>query len=498
MEGKGMVLVAKRENNTKRNYLVVNKYQGKHIPVNPVKALEMFSALAGLVKQRYQGERLLLVGFAETATAIGEALAVQLGTDYMQTTREQIEGVEYLYFSESHSHATEQKVVKNDLDAVILGARDDNLPLAPAGCPGALPSAAMEAGPDAKPRFKARRIVFVEDEVTTGNTIWKIIQLIRQEYGEGLNFSVASLLNGMDGNAQARYRQNGIDLVYLVKTDHSKYPELAKRCKDDGIYHKCQPLPENLCQPSRKGLHQPFSGNPYYSSCESKDKADSPFPYKLGNVSQPSHENRDKPEEGIKEGYLYQEFSVSGHINARRLHKGAAYQEACGKLWQEIKGKIPFGAGQEILVLGTEEFMYAPLYVGQEIQKMGCRVKCHATTRSPILVSQGLAYPLHERYELVSLYDKGRVTYLYDLAVYDMVLVITDAEPELGRKDNFPEEYGQGIDGRRESATGKEKDFPEKCKGKIDALAEPGKASLCNAIYHSGSRDIYFVRWCRE
>ena len=124
MERKGMALVAKRQNNTRRNYLVVNKYQGKHIPVNPTKALELFSVLAGLVEKRYQGERLLLIGFAETATAIGEALAVQLGADYMQTTREQVGDVEYLYFSEFHSHATEQKVVKDDLDAVILRAGD--------------------------------------------------------------------------------------------------------------------------------------------------------------------------------------------------------------------------------------------------------------------------------------------------------------------------------------------------------------------------------------
>ena len=30
---KQLVAVAKRENNTKRNYLVVNRLQGKHVPV---------------------------------------------------------------------------------------------------------------------------------------------------------------------------------------------------------------------------------------------------------------------------------------------------------------------------------------------------------------------------------------------------------------------------------------------------------------------------------
>ena len=104
--------IAKRENNTKRNYLVVNKCQGKHVPVSPERPLKMFSELAEEVSKRYQKEQLLLIGFAETATAIGETLAIHLGTDYMQTTRERIEDVEYFYFSESHSHATEQKVIK--------------------------------------------------------------------------------------------------------------------------------------------------------------------------------------------------------------------------------------------------------------------------------------------------------------------------------------------------------------------------------------------------
>ena len=36
-------------------------------------------------------------------------------------------------------------------------------------------------------------------------------------------------------------------------------------------------------------------------------------------------------------------------------------------------------------------------------------------------------YPLHERYELPSLYEKDRRTFLYDIGKFDLVLVITDA-----------------------------------------------------------------------
>lgn len=40
-----LVVLAKREGNKKRKYLVVNRLQGKHIPVCPSAALEMFGRL---------------------------------------------------------------------------------------------------------------------------------------------------------------------------------------------------------------------------------------------------------------------------------------------------------------------------------------------------------------------------------------------------------------------------------------------------------------------
>ena len=45
-----IVRIAKRENNKKRNYLVVNRLQGKHIPISPNESLKMFQALAEQIK----------------------------------------------------------------------------------------------------------------------------------------------------------------------------------------------------------------------------------------------------------------------------------------------------------------------------------------------------------------------------------------------------------------------------------------------------------------
>ena len=57
---RNLVRIAKRENNQKRKYLVMNRLQGKHIPVKPHEALAMFQALANQLREQYNEERLLV------------------------------------------------------------------------------------------------------------------------------------------------------------------------------------------------------------------------------------------------------------------------------------------------------------------------------------------------------------------------------------------------------------------------------------------------------
>lgn len=336
---KDLVQIAKRENNTKRSYLVVDPLQGKHVPVAPSQALDLFQALAEQIREIYQEERLLLVGFAETATAIGAQVAILLGAKYIQTTREVIPNVNYLYFSEEHSHATEQKLVKEDMDSVVE---------------------------------EIDRIIFIEDEVTTGNTILHIIRILNENYPKQCKYAVASLLNGMSEAHMETYQRQDIPLHYLVKTDHSIYGEKAMAFVGDGKTYDCRDA-------------QDVSNNM--------------------NIVDISHK-----------------------MDARRLVSTQAYVHACEQLWEGIAAAIGSISNKRVLVLGTEEFMFPALYVGNKIEKKGNAVYYHATTRSPITVSKEKAYPLHCRFILNSLYDSGRKTFLYDIDTYDKVLVITDAE----------------------------------------------------------------------
>ncbi len=362
-----LAAVAKRENNKKRSYLVVNRLQGKHVPVSPGKALRMFGSLAELLLEEYQGERLLLIGFAETATAIGAAVAEKLGALYIQTTREQIQDVEYFYFSEQHSHATEQKLVKDDLDRV------------------------ME---------RVDRIIFIEDEITTGNTIRNIIELLKKAYPGCAGFSAASLLNGMAKTYQEEYAKSGIRLHWLLRTCHDSYEERAADCRGDGICHGC----------------------------------DSSLP-----------------------AVVPEEYRISGCRDARRLTDGTLYKTACRQMGREAVERLQPVRGERILVIGTEEFMYPALVLASMLEEKTGWVRCHSTTRSPILVSSEAWYPLHERYELRSLYDRQRTTFLYDLSAYDRVCMVTDAGEE----------------------------------------EKEGLYSLINALVSCGNERICVIRWCQ-
>ena len=112
--------------------------------------------------------------------------------------------------------------------------------------------------------------------------------------------------------------------------------------------------------------------------------------------------------------------------------------------------------------------MYPALFVARELEELGKEVRCHSTTRSPIAVSKEEEYPLHTRYELRSLYDSDRVTYLYDIGNYDCTVIVTDAVNDDSERDRDEDGDRRGID------------------------------LLLGALHMSGNQNIYIVRWCEK
>ena len=336
-----LIKVAKRENNTKRSYLYVNPIQGKHIPVSPSVSLELFSQMAMAVEERFEGETLLVVGFAETATAIGSAIAYKAKNVafYMNTTRENVPNAEYLFFTESHSHATEQRLVKSGLT--------DVLPV-------------------------IDRIVFAEDEVTTGNTIEKLIDAILNNFRcDHCKFGIVSILNSMPEERLQVLQEKQVDCVYIHRIP---------------AYYKIDEIEKHTYKLLRRDI-----------SCTGKVK--------------------------------YREILINNYWNSRTVCDVNLIRSLVQGFVEKVSAELDLNGKKRVLILGTEEFMFPGMLLGCRIESEhpGVLLRFHATTRSPIEVSDDREYPLVERAPLYSLYEKDRKTFIYNLSAYDAVIIVTDA-----------------------------------------------------------------------
>lgn len=344
-----LIRIAKRENNSRRSYLYVNPLQGKHMPVSPSLSLRLFATLAKKLEDAYPEEKILVIGFAETATAIGATLACRAKNVlcYMNTTREEIAGADYLFFTESHSHAREQRLVINGLEKVL---------------------------------DQVDRIVFAEDEVTTGNTIEKIIRLMQEKYREkALKFGILSILNSMSEERLTEMESYGFSCGYL--------------------YHI---PPQYRISEIEKYLEQESDG-------------------KAGPTEQ----------EPAKEAVCIRRIRKANYWNSRLVTPVTEAEEKAERFAAAVLAALPnLEKAESLLILGTEEFMFPGLLVGQKAEALwpDKKIRFHATTRSPIEVFLEEDYPLHRRAELESLYEEGRKTFIYNLEQYDQVLIITDAE----------------------------------------------------------------------
>ncbi|MBT2690277.1 phosphoribosyltransferase family protein [Bacillus sp. ISL-47] len=176
--------------NKKRSFLFVSKVLGKHIPINPQiglltgellanrymekvknketgKTFELLSAFRNGTRA-YNGrpfidddERPVIIGFAETATALGHAFFQSFNkADFFHTTREELEDKDsVIAFEEEHSHATSHRCY---IDESLL----DN----------------------------KREIILVDDEMTTGKTAINIIRSIHERFPRKV-YTVVSILD---------------------------------------------------------------------------------------------------------------------------------------------------------------------------------------------------------------------------------------------------------------------------------------------------------------
>lgn len=142
--------------NPKRAHLLVSNVLGKHVPQKPSVVYgagyglgERVRALLGAEEAR----RAVVLGYAETATGLGHAVADGLrDAPYLHSTRRPVAGIAQAGgFEEAHSHATSHLLLPEDPELLAGGA-------------------------------EASTLVLVDDEFSTGNTVLNTIRALHETH----------------------------------------------------------------------------------------------------------------------------------------------------------------------------------------------------------------------------------------------------------------------------------------------------------------------------
>lgn len=179
-----LVFMCKRVKNTKRDYLFINKYQAKHIPSENHKSIKLYNQFFDeIMKNLQKYNKILVVGFAETATSLAGYISYRLDKIsklgmHMQTTRENLQKPKIIDFLEEHSHAKEQFLYSEH-------------------------------------KFEEYDyLLFVEDEITTGKTIINF----KKEFDKiiPIKYGVASILNWQNNENREKFKNEDIDRIFLI------------------------------------------------------------------------------------------------------------------------------------------------------------------------------------------------------------------------------------------------------------------------------------------
>ncbi|MEU5166546.1 phosphoribosyltransferase [Streptomyces mutomycini] len=163
--------------NPKRAHLLVSNILGKHVPQRPSvvhgAGFELGERVRDLLGEA-EARRAVVLGYAETATGLGHAVADGLGVaTYLHSTRRPVAGVAQAGgFEEAHSHATSHLLLPEDPD--LLDATAEGSPL-----------------------------VLVDDEFSTGNTVLNTVRALHARYPRD-RYVIVALVDMRSGADQGR------------------------------------------------------------------------------------------------------------------------------------------------------------------------------------------------------------------------------------------------------------------------------------------------------
>ncbi|MFE9306590.1 phosphoribosyltransferase [Streptomyces sp. NPDC006706] len=392
----GLLGLALRRN-PKRAHLLVSNVLGKHVPQSPSVVYGHGFALGRRVRDLLGAEqcgRAVVLGYAETATGLGHAVADGLGTaPYLHSTRRPVPGVAPAGgFEESHSHATSHLLLPEN------------------------PALLASDGP----------LVLVDDEFSTGNTVLNTIRDLHARHPRK-RYVVVALVDmraPSDADRLRRFADRIDAQVSLVTTASGtvRLPaDVLERGQELVAHHEAaQPAAFHTEQvPPPAGASAGAVGT---AVCEA-----SVVPGQRGAGRVRRVELRWP--RGVPDG---------GRHGFTPVHRDRL-EWALPAMAARIAEALPRDARQ-VLVLGCEELMYAPLRLAREVEQVvEAEVRYSTTTRSPVLAVDDPGYAIRTRLVFPAHDDPADgpgERYAYNVAGggFDAVVAVVDSAadtPEL-------------------------------------------------------------------
>ncbi|MFH9982935.1 phosphoribosyltransferase [Streptomyces sp. NPDC017179] len=418
----GLLGLALRRN-PKRAHLLVSNVLGKHVPQSPSVVYGHGFALGRRVRNLLgtdQSGRAVVLGYAETATGLGHAVADGLGAaPYLHSTRRPVPGVAPAGgFEESHSHATSHLLLPED------------------------PALLASDGP----------LVLVDDEFSTGNTVLNTIRALHTRYPRK-RYVVVALIDMRAPADVDRLRQFADQMeaqVSLITTASGtlRLPaDVLERGQALVAQHERarqteQRTPHPVASDASEGADGaavPERG-PEFSRPESAGavgagaaSAATESRGAVGGSGEPPGGQRQWPAGRVRRVELRWPRRVpdGGRHGFTPAHR-ERLERALPAMAARIAEALP-RAARQVLVLGCEELMYAPLRLARELEQVvEAEVRYSTTTRSPVLAVDDPGYAIRTRLVFPAHDDPADgpgERYAYNVAdgAFDAVVAVVDS-----------------------------------------------------------------------
>lgn len=332
--------------NPKRAHLLVSNVLGKHVPQKPSVVYgagyglgERVRALLGADEAR----RAVVLGYAETATGLGHAVADGLrDAPYLHSTRRPVAGVAQAGgFEEAHSHATSHLLLPEDPELLAGGAE----------------------APGTEDGSGASVLVLVDDEFSTGNTVLNTIRALHELHPRD-RYVIVALVDMRSAGDRDRLTAFAAEIGARV--------DLVTRSSGtvtlpEGVLERGQALVAAQEAEQTGRAHEADE----YAAPVTRVALDWPA--------------------GVPDGGRH------GFTPAHRAALEAALPGMAERIGDALDGGARHG---RVLVLGFEELMYAPLRLGTALEEAlgsDAEVRYSTTTRSPVLAVDDPGYAIRTR-----------------------------------------------------------------------------------------------------